>query len=237
MATKRQKIASLLKRFQFIDLSQAVSAKGADREQFLREYVGREGVFASYEPFRKSVNGIYGVQLGLDPSPASDWPKLEMAIRNLCKGKDEAMNLEAAQSLFDFLREQDFNAYGHQERSLRLGADRSVSMRIEHYLVRGSEAIFQFPYPRRTRLSDDQFQVMASLMHFGYVIGDFSSASVEIVDLSPIEAQVRVDGRLERATRSPRLLSFDKADILDRETLQAEVQDIYDILMKIAEEP
>lgn len=238
LASKRQRVASLLKRFQFIDLSQAVSCTGDVRTKFLREYIGREGgIYATYEPFRKAVGGIYGVTLGLDPSPAGDWPKIEEAIRRHCKGKDEGMNLSAAQALFDMVREDAFAAYSHPERSLRLGLDRASSIRIEHYLVRGDELIFQFPYPRRTRLSDYELRVMASLMHYGYAIGDFAEAAIEIADLSAAEGRIKLDGRWESGPRTPRIIAFPRSEIIARTDLEAEIQDVYRILMLIADEP
>lgn len=211
---------------------------GEPRAKFLRDYLGREGgVYPTYEPFRKAVSGIYGVSLGLDPSPASDWPKIESAIRRNCKGKDEAMNLSAARALFDLVRDEDFAAYPHPERSLRLGLDRSCAIRIEHYLVRDDRLVFQFPYPRRTRLSNHEFRVMASLMHYGYAIGDYADALIEIADLSPEDERVRIDGRWEAGPRTPRVLTFGSDDIIAREALETEVQDVYRILMLIADEP
>lgn len=146
------------------------------------------------------------------------------------------MNLSAAQELFNLLRDLEFFAYPHPEKSLRLGLDRNCSFRIQHYLVKNEQVIFQFPYPRRTRLSDYEFQVMASLMHYGYAVGDFDQAQIEIADLSAPEARIRLDGRWENGPRVARILQFPTATIISREDLQAEIQDVYDILMKIAKE-
>lgn len=236
--TKKHRVSSLLKRFQFIDLSAAVSRNGPEREAFLRKYLDRAGgPFSTYEPFRKATSSIYGVTLGLDPSPASDWPKIEEAIRRVCKGKDEGMNLDAARALFDLLRPIDFNAFPHPVKSLSLGVDRASSFRIEHYIVRDEQLVFQFPYPRRTRLTDYEYRVMASLMHYGYAVGDYSDALIEIADLSPIEREVVVRGRRENAPRSPRVLQYKVSDIISRDELQSDIQDVYRILMNIAEEP
>jgi len=236
--TRKQKIASLLKRIQFLDLSAFVATPRADRENEIRAYVDRtRGVFKSYEPFRKCVNGIYGVSLGLDPTPPLTGAKLEYAVRKTCEGKDEGMNLSAAFALVDLLSSSSaFSAYHHVERSLPLGTDRRCAFRIEHYLVRDGEAIFQFPYPRRKRLSDHQLHTMMSLIHFAYATGDYSDAAVEIADLSAEQDYIYLDGRREQGPRCPRIVTMPAKGPLSREMLQEEVQNVHDILMRLSEE-
>ena len=102
---RKQRIAGLLKRFQFIDLSAAVSRTGSERERFLRDYADRrDGKYPTYEPFRSATGTIYGVSLGLDPSGPRSWPEIEAGVRRTCKGENEDMNLEAAKCLFDLVR-------------------------------------------------------------------------------------------------------------------------------------
>lgn len=238
MTSKKRRIAGVLKRFQFLDLSRAVSTTGQQREDFLREYTGRRaGRFPTYEPFRKTVKGIYGVSRGLDLSPSPIRGDIEAAVRRECKGTDEAINLDAALSLYDLLFEAEIAAYDHFPESLRLGDDRRCFFRIEHYIVRADTAIFQFPYPRRTRLTDFEYQVMMSLIHYGYVRGDFEEARVEIADLSCEEVSVRVDGRRQPAPRTPRILALGDGDLIGRQDLQTEIEDVYRILLRIADEP
>lgn len=237
---RKTRVAGLLKRFQFVDLARFVAMDGDTRISELRKYVDREsGVFATYEPFRHCVGGIYGIQLGLDPSPASDWPTIEGAVRRACKGRDEGMNLEVSRALFDYLRvhEDNTSAYPHQERSLLLAPDRKCYFRLGHYLVRDDQLVFQFPYPRRTRLPDDELHVMMSLIHYGYAFGDFEGAAVEIVDLSCEQNRIRVEGRTLSAPRSPRTVSMPGGGPLGRGVLENEIQQVYTALLSLADEP
>jgi hypothetical protein len=238
LTTKKQRIAGVLKRFQFIDLARAVAATGLERRAFLEKYTNRPtGRFSTYSPFRKCIGGAYGVERALDTSPRLGRPELETAIRKACKGFDEGMNVDAGLCLHDLLAQDDYSAFDHPERSLRLADDRFAAFGLGHYLVRGDEAVFQFPYPRRTRLTDFEFLVMMSLIQFAYVRDDFESAVVEICDLSCIESSIRLDGRRVAASRSPRVLRLPVGGALEKAELEAEIQDVYTVLMALADEP
>ena len=76
-----------------------------------------------------------------------------------------------------------------------------------------------------------------SLIHYGYVRGDFEEARVEIADLSCEEVSVRVDGRRQPAPRTPRILALGDGDLIGRQDLQTEIEDVYRILLRIADEP
>ena len=212
--SRKHRIASVLKRFQFIDLARAVSARGPERVKFLEAYVDRSGgPYSTYSPFRSAIAGICGVSLGLDPSAPGNWPSIESAIRRSCKGRDEAMNLDAAKCMFDVVQNDDMQAYFIPQRSLPLGTDRACRFGIEHYLVRGDKAVFQFPYPRRTRLS------------------------VEIADLSVEKPYIYTSGRREPAPRVSRIIRLAKANVISREILEPEISDIYRVLMELAAAP
>ena len=71
------------------------------------------------------------------------------------------------------------SAYAHPERTLQLAPDRACSFRLTHYLVRGDRAIFQFPFPRHTRLTDREMHTMMSLIHLAYVRDDYSEAALK----------------------------------------------------------
>lgn len=238
LLNKKQRVASVLKRFQFVDLSKAVTLSGNSRRDFLRSYVARkQGRFSTYEPFRSVISGIYGVIRPLDTTPQPDRAAIEAAVRRACKGRDEGMNVDAALCLYDMVSEKGDAAYDHFPQSLTLAQDRKCFFRLSHYLVRDDEAIFQFPYPRRTRLSDTEYEVMMSLLHYGYVKGDFEHAVVEIADLSCEEPFVILDGRRTSSPRSPRIVRIDSNKILSRDDLKPEIENVYHVLLQIAEEP
>lgn len=236
--TRKQKIASLLKRIQFLDLSAFVSTPRGERETNIREYVDRpKGAFPTYEPFRNCTQGIYGVRLGLDMSAPLSRAQLEYAIRRACKGRYEAMNLAAAASLMDLLEKNPFSgAYHHEAKSLPLGTDRKCAFRLGCYLVRDEHAVFQFPYPRRSRLSDQQLHTMLSFIHYAYAVDDYSEALIEIADLSAETNYIYLDGRRQQAPRCPRIFKMPPTGPISREMLQEEVQDVHEILMRLSEE-
>ena len=238
LATKKQRVAGVLKRFQFIDLARAVAATGDRRKEFLSEYtMRREARFPSYEPFRACTLGIYGVERGLDLSAKLSRAQLVEAVRRACKGRDEDLNLGAMDALLQVIENDDYRAFDHDPKSLQLAQDRKCFCGLAHYMVRGESVVFQFPYPRRTRLSDYEFSIMMALIRFAYVKDDFESASVEIADLSCETSTVRIAGRSVSAPRSPRVLREDTSMPVDRTLLQTEIEDVYRILLEIAEEP
>lgn len=236
--SRKQDIAGLLKRYQFIDLSIAVGTDPELREQHLRDYVDRPKTkFPTYEPFRSAIGGIYGVSLGLDPTEPQPWPKIETAVRVKCAGENEDMNLDAAKALFSLVREDELaKAYHHPERTLFLGPDRSCRFRLGHYLIRGDKAVFQFPFPRSSRLSERQLLVMMSLISLAYARDDFSEAHVEIADLTRENGHYYEKGKKYHLPRSPRVVSMPPTGPLHREQLEADIQDVYRILLKLADE-
>lgn len=238
MATKKQRVGTLLKRFQFIDLARAVTATGQNRKTFLREYAFGKAPLASYEPFRKCLDGLYGVTRDFDPSPRPTSEEALSAVRRTCRGKDEDLNLEAARSLLELIGDRPFEAYEHHlPQSLRLGPDNKCFFRLEHYLVRDGKAVFQFPYPRRTRLSDRELDIMLSLIHFAFARGDFEGAEVEVADLSCAVRTIRSAGVTVRGPRAPRLIRLDPTAVIDRTELQNEIDDVYRVLMELGDEP
>lgn len=232
MSKRRQRVAGLLKRYQFIDLAAAVAADPEIRERELRTYVDREDArFPTYEAFRASIASIYGVERVLDPSPPPTDAEIEAAIRRKCHPDDIDRNIEAAAALREVLTPRNFSAYDCAERSLLMGPDRRVTFRLAHYLVRDGAAVFQFPYPRRTMPTPREQLLMLSMIHDAYVRDDFEGAVVELADLS---APPTVRG--VRAARTPHIVRLDPAQLVPRHVLAVEVQAVYDLLMRIADE-
>lgn len=239
MATKKQqRVGSLLKRFQFIDLARAVTTQGTNRRLFLRDYAFGGAPTSSYESFRKCLDGLYGVTRALDLSPRMKPEEALAAVTRTCNGKDEEMNLSAARSLQGLLRVAPFEAFEHHlPQSLSLGPDSKCSFRLAHYLVRNSEAVFQFPYPRRKRPTDHEMLVMLSLINFAFVKGDFEHARVEIADLSCETAYIRDSAGRTPSPRAPRLFQIDAGDLINRDDLQPEIDDVYRVLVALGDEP
>ena len=147
------------------------------------------------------------------------------------------MNLGAAKALYELVNDYDSGAaYFIDERSLQLGPDRACRFHMEHYLVRDEELIFQFPYPRRNRLSHVELVTMMSLVQLAYATGDFADAHIEIADLSPERSYVYRDGIRVRSERQPRVVRLQKDEAIPLAQLQADIQDVYALLMKLADE-
>ncbi len=238
MTTKMKKAVSLINRIQFIDLSLAIAQSSSNRKDWLRNYLNRkQGKFLTYEPFRKATPTIYGVSRPLDLSPPVSRADLERSLRAACNPDDADMNVSAALTLFDLARSQIYSAYDHDPRSLRLGLDKYAAIRIDQYLVKDDEAIFQFPYPRRNRLDNRVLKLMMSMIHYAYVVGDFSEARVEIADLSCEDAYLVSAGERLPSVRAPRILRMTADDLVPRELMEPEIQTVHDLLMEIGHEP
>jgi hypothetical protein len=233
-----KKVVGLLSRYNFIDLAAAISKPRSGRKSHLQAYVdrSRKARFQSYEPLRRSVATIYGVERGLDPSPRLDFEQIQPGLEKECKGKDIEMNVGAGRCLFDFIRPRGYRAYHHDEQGLRFGPDRVVAIRIQHYVVDGDRAVFHYVYPRREPLTGQQIQLMLSLIYHAYVRNDFAEAGVEIADLSCDHVAGPRGGARLSEERSPCLHRLSMDELLTRDDLQSEVQNIYDLLIEIGNE-
>lgn len=78
---------------------------------------------------------------------------------------------------------------------------------------------------------------MMALIRFAYVKDDFEAAAVEIADLSCETPTIRSAGRTVASPRSPRVMREGDVIAIDRSTLQSEIEDVYRVLMEIADEP
>lgn len=238
LGTRKQKVAQLLNRFQFIDLAEAVTQPRQNRKAWLNTYLERKGgKFPSYRYFRSAIPTIYGVQRGLDPSPVVGRGEIERYVRESATPEDEARNVEAALALFDLVRPQNYTAYDHEERTLPLGRSRSATIGLKVELVRGEDLLFQYPYPRTKRLDDHTIVVLLSVLHHAYAVGDREGASIELADLSfDFETTESRREKLPRV-RAPRIVRLLPRDLISLDDLTSEVQNVHDLLLELGDEP
>lgn len=224
---------SLLNRFPVSDMAKAVFKSGAQREEFLNDYVESEYHGRTYSPFRDAAAAIHEVSLGLDTSPARTFSEIEAGIIRQCKRTKRAVkqntrnNVAVAKLLFDLVRHPNIRrpAYHYDgPDSLDVARQRRIPINLNFHLVDGDRPVFRFPQPRASMSIDEAILIM-SVMHHAMVVGDFENAAVEIADLS------RPDRNLPR---EPRIIRLREEDLMSRETLQDEAQAVYDLLLEIA---
>lgn len=235
----KRKAIGLLNRIQFIDLAQAVNIPHRDRKDWLRTYLHRAvrgGKFPSYRYFRDAIPTIYGVKRGLDLSPPVGRSEVERHVKNACRGTDEERNVEAALCLFDLVRAQKYAAYDHLPKDLPLGLKRYATIGLNCELVKDDELIFQFPFPRKTRLSDGVIRVLLSIVHHAYAVGDREGAAIELADLSCEAGPAAHRERLPNS-RSPRIVRLAERDLISQDDLGPEVQSVHDLLLELGDEP
>lgn len=241
MGKLKRQVTNLLNSIQFIDLAQAVNQPRSERKDWLRRYVFRrldkKGRFSSYAPFRNAIGTIYGVTRGLDPKPQMEWEEFEPYLIKSCAGKDVDMNVSAGRALFDLVRCPENAAYDYPAQALPLGQKRFAVIGLRHYIVRDEEAIFQFPYPRRSRLSDQDYELMMSLIHYAYAQGDYANAQIEVADLSCVGSGKRKGLSDESGPRDPRIIRLAQSRLISKHDLELEVQNVHELLLEIAEEP
>lgn len=239
MGKKKQEAVKLLNRFQFIDLAQAVTQSRPMRKEWLGKYLDRAirgGKFPSYRYFRNAIPSIYGVQRGLDPSPIIGRKEIERYVRGSCTPDDEANNVDAALALFDLVRPREYIAYDHPERNLPLGRSRVAPIGLNVELVRDPELIFQYPYPRRTRLDDFTITVLLSIVHHAYAVGDRENAIIELADLScELDSSEARKLKLPRV-RAPRIIRLAPCDLISLDDLTQEVQNVHELLLQLGDE-
>lgn len=183
------------------------------------------------------IPDIAGVRRGLDLTPPPDLETIKTGLKLLCHPDDLGFNTEAATVLFEFLRARPVDAYDdHPRGSLHIGPDRTIQMGVEHYVVDGERGAFRWVYPRRERLEGLVPSIVMSLIHHNYVAGDFSDFDVQLVDLS-CEPIVGPRGGVRAGdVRNPRIIELEPDDVMSREELNAQANQIYGLLMEIAEE-
>ncbi len=237
---KRQKVASLLKRFEFTDFSVVVAAPEKDRKEKLKGYLNRDGRgrWKSYKAFRSMVPDIVGVRRGLDITPPMDFGAIRKGLKLRSHPDDLGMNVDAAKCFFDFIRPRGFAAYSdHPRNPLYIAPDRTISMRVEHHVIDGDRGAFQFVNPRREPFAPETLTIAMSLIHYNHVQNDYSEFDVEIVELG---CEVKVGprgGHGLTAVRNPRTLRLARDEVPDRAWLNEQATGIYALLMEIADEP
>ncbi len=237
---KKRKVAGLLKRFEFTDFAGAVAAPKDNRKHVLRTYLNRNSGtrWPSYKGFRSIVPDIFGARRGLDPTPPLTLQQIERGLKERCHRDDLDRNVEVARTLFNYVRAKDWTAYAdHARNPLYIAPDRTIPMRIEHYVVEGDRGAFQFVNPRRRAFTPDALNIAMSLIHYNYVRDDFEGFDVEVVDLScPDEIGPR-GGIRQGPRRQARTHRLTPADCWDRDQLNVEADTIYELLLEIADEP
>lgn len=220
----KDKARNLLNRFPFTDLSIAVARKGSKRENFLRSFV-ESSTAKSYKWAREASSLIYPVTLPLFPTPVLSWSEIETIIRSVTPPHTVEINVEAAKLLFDLVRPLSYKAYPHDQNVLRVGHNQVVSIGLNFYVVDGERLIFQYPQPRAQPVFDDNVaSAMMSIIFHAYVFGDYAGADVEIADLSAPAPREPRDARIRRIGRN---------EIIGRDELTGEIEDVYGILRQL----
>lgn len=239
MNERQKRVAGLLKRFEFTDFARFVSMPAATRAGALRLYVDREfGDWSSYSGFRSMVADIAGVTRGLDLSGKLTLDNVYEGLKLRCKKKDLDSNRKVAAAYFEHIRRPGLEAYcDHPRTPLYIARDRTISMRVEHYIVENERGAFQFVNPRRNAFDPEEAQIAMSLIHWNFVSGDFAEFEVEIVELGAPYVYGPRGGRKLADNREPRTIALHRDTVREPAWLEEQANSIYSILMKIADDP
>jgi hypothetical protein len=229
--SKGAKAQSLLNRFPVTDLARAVAKTGDRRRRFLERFV-ESWPDGSYVPTRQSYHMIYGVSPTLIHIPPEPWPTIEKNLRSLCHPDILNMNLSASHELFDLVRSQEYSATACDEQVLRVGFNQIVPIGITFYITEADRLIFQFPQPRMDALEYNEAVILGSVVHHAYAQGDYAEAAIEIADLGDPNPPVKGKAR----KREKRIHALAREEILDRDSLTEQVDDVYAILRQLVPE-
>jgi hypothetical protein len=227
-ARRKAKADRYVGRFPVTDLAVAVAARGESRKKLIEAFV-RTIPQGSYAVTRGLMRRIYNAQpveefalfRDLPPDP---WPAIEKAIRGACEPQHLADNLEAADLLFKHARSDNLIATIHEAAPLRVKARSYISIGIDLYVTIEDRLVFEFVHFRRTPLTPPQAAILSSLVHYAYCVGDFAHAEVDIVSICGKRGTPRT---LTRST-------VPRSDLLSREELDTEIEDVYRLLWTIA---
>ncbi|MBR0672828.1 hypothetical protein [Neoroseomonas soli] len=227
------------------NLAEAVAVSGAERERVLQSFVRGAGP-GTYTPTRRVLRRLYGSHGAEDGAyspliehlPPEPWDKIEPDLRADCQPDHEAANLEVARLLYDHARTAGYVATHFDAPNLRTGRS-IVPIPMNMFLALGDRLIFQFPHLRRSPLTANQEDVMATIIAMTCIMGDFEPADVEIVSFPPEAARAKGKREGSSAARPPRitrLTTIDRKRWIPRTKLQPEIDDVYAILHKLASE-
>jgi hypothetical protein len=215
----------LLGRFPVTDLARALALRGERRRGFLSDFVEKFPK-GSYGPVRSVVPRIYGSQPPLMDLPVEEWKDIECSLRRACPPDILDDNIEVGQLLYEHAKAENYRATDHYIHTFLYGPG-SATIGINCYLTKDETIIFQYPQFRRDALNVEQVRCLLSIVHHAYAIGDFAMAEMEIVQFPARKGKKR-EVRLER---------LDRAQVLDRPALNAEIDDVYAILRDLAGAP
>lgn len=230
--TPSDKAAKLLQRFPITDMARAIHRKGTARDTFLRSYVAAGFHGYSYQPFREMAPEICGVARALDPSEPMDMPAIEEEIsRRVSKLKtrpvaNTRMNLSAARALARAVRPISLPCFRYDDgpTALRLDLDRRVNLGVGFYFVDDDRPVFRFMQPRQG-IVPEEITIMLSILHHGLVRGPYAAARVEVHELS------QPDPKGERRSD---ILGLADGEMLGRQAIEQDAQEVYEILIRIA---
>lgn len=196
-------------------------------EPFLRRYLAGDPAY-SFGAVRGAAHAIYGVKLPLVDLPRETWEQIETLIKEKARPHEFELNIKAAKLLVKLVSSRNFDAYPYPKQFIQVGAGRIVPIGLSYYLVENDRLIFQYLQPRAEPAFDDRTAlVLVSLVKMAYAFGDYSDASIEIADLSAIEAN---------GPRKPRFRQFERSALLTADDLNAEISDVYAIMKRLYDE-
>jgi hypothetical protein len=224
--TPKNKADRLIERFPVTDLALAVTYKGHRRQRFIQQFV-EQFTTRSWRAVRQNANLIYNAQppIGME-LPAPKWTDIEDKIRRGAGRHNASANVQVANLLRDLIAGRNFRAYLTSEQFIHLAPGWLVKVGLNYYLVEDGVAIFQFFQPRADARVDEQVsRTLMSLVHYAYVFGDFEKARVEMADLSAITPG---------GERVPRFHELAPMDLMSRDDLNAEIDNVHGLLEKIS---
>lgn len=221
----KTKADKLIARFPVTDLAIALSRTGERRANFLRSFV--DGFTTrSFRALREVAPLIYNAQPPLWELPTPNWSDIETKIRRGAGPHNADINIGAAILLKDLISRRSFKAILSSEQFIHVGPGRIVKIGLNYYIVEDGNVIFQFVQPRADEKIDASVaRALMSLVHYAYVFGDFEDAVVEMADLSAVA---------KGSHRVPRFHRLNKTDLMTRNELNAEIDNVHGLLSKLA---
>lgn len=217
----------LIQRFPVTDLALAVTYKGEKRERFIQRFVD-QFTTKSWRSVREHAHLIYNAQPPLAGMelPPPHWSEIENQIRRSAGKNNAAANVNVARLLKDLIATRKFKAFQTPEQFIHLAPGKLVKIGLTYYLVEDQRLIFQFFQPRAdARVDCHVVRALMSLVHYAYVFGDFEDAQVEMADLSALHPG---------GDREPRIHVLQRSDLMSREELNSEIDNVHSLLEKIS---
>ncbi|AAK25476.1 hypothetical protein EIB18_18590 [Caulobacter vibrioides] len=183
----------------------------------------------SYEPTRRRLPELTNAQPSLLSLGDTEWSKIESGLKRLKNEKEAASNIEVAELLYNFIREEKYIAVMEPFGKLQLGAGVAISYWSDAiFFGPDGPTIFGFDFRRAGGFNDSarRFAFSAQHEHIRQRGDDYATAKLGLVQFPA----------LRNGTRKVRVEFADQVELIPYDELIQMARETYSVWFEILEQ-